>query len=260
MQPMSCTDRQCRASSGEIELPAAPDEVWESLPSLLGDDVELAAEPGGRLRADGPRVSGSGVGRRGRRAAPARVLVGPGRRRRRPVVRRGRARPAIAVGTLLRVRETRFDGAHACVDGLLARSACPRTRLTASSPRSSDPTRCRVVERLGLAPATAGEIAGAAAGVAPGGREAPRGARGGRPGRGHAGGPARRVPAHARRVRGRGPLDGRRRRGVGPPARRPRRPVSSSLTPEPVPGRYGAGAVSSGGRHGLQGRRRLRQV
>ena len=50
-----------RASSARSCCPAPPDEVWESLPALLGDDVELAAEPGGRLRGDGPEGERVGV-------------------------------------------------------------------------------------------------------------------------------------------------------------------------------------------------------
>jgi hypothetical protein len=113
---MSCTD-ESPSVEREIELPAAPDAVWGSLPSLLGDDVELVAEPGGRLRARGPE--GEHVGTVEEADAPHRLtfwwvpiegddapsfveleLVGAG------------------VGTLLRVRETRFDAAIA-VSGLL---------------------------------------------------------------------------------------------------------------------------------------------
>src|SRR5579862_6766459 len=57
---MSCTDG-IPAVEREVLLPAAPDDVWGSLPALLGDDVELDAEPGGRLRARGPEGEHVGV-------------------------------------------------------------------------------------------------------------------------------------------------------------------------------------------------------
>src|SRR6478609_3017996 len=57
---MSCTD-DTPAVEREIVLPAPPDEVWESLPALLGDDGALDAEPGGRLRSTGPEGERVGV-------------------------------------------------------------------------------------------------------------------------------------------------------------------------------------------------------
>ena len=115
---MSCTDG-VPGVEREIELPAPPDEVWEALPSLLGDDVELAAEPGGRLRAPGPRASGSGTVEEA--DAPHRLAFWwvpvdgddpPS------LVESSSSTGGAAVGTLLRVRETRFDAA-VVVDGLL---------------------------------------------------------------------------------------------------------------------------------------------
>ncbi len=44
-----------------IELPAPPEVVWDELPAVLGDDVELTAEPGGALRARGPEGDRVGV-------------------------------------------------------------------------------------------------------------------------------------------------------------------------------------------------------
>jgi len=41
-------------------LAAPPDAVWESLPALVGDD-DLAAEPGAPLRATGPEGERIGV-------------------------------------------------------------------------------------------------------------------------------------------------------------------------------------------------------
>jgi len=100
-----------------IELPAGPDEVWESLPSLLGDDVELTPEPGGRIRARGP--DGERAGTVDEADAPHRLAFWW-------VAVDGDDAPSFveleltgaAVGTLLRVRETRFDAA-VVVDGLL---------------------------------------------------------------------------------------------------------------------------------------------
>ena len=100
-----------------IELAAAPDEVWGSLPSLLGDDVELVAEPGGPVRARGPE--GERAGTVDEADAPHRLAFWWV-----PVV--GDEAPSFveielaggAVGTRLTVRETRFDAA-VVVDGLL---------------------------------------------------------------------------------------------------------------------------------------------
>ena len=157
VQPMSCTDG-VPSVEREIELPARRrDEVWDALPSLLGDDVELAAEPGGRFRARRPGGRAGRRGRGGRRAAPARVLVGAGRRRRR---RRRSSRSSSTGGSAGRARccasARRASTRPSCVDGLLrgplARARAPDRVFAALA----DPTRCRVVERLGLAPATAG--------------------------------------------------------------------------------------------------------
>jgi uncharacterized protein YndB with AHSA1/START domain len=101
----------------EIELPAGPDAVWDSLPSLLGDEVELVTEPGGRVRARGPE--GDRVGTVEEADAPHRLTFWW-----MPVD--GDDAPSFVelelagsgVGTLLRVRETRFDASTA-VEGLL---------------------------------------------------------------------------------------------------------------------------------------------
>ena len=93
-----------------IELPAAPGEIWESLPSLLGDDVELAAVPDGRIRARGPE---------GERAGVVDEVDAPNRLAFWWVAADGDDPPSfveieltgVAVGTLLKVRETRFDAA-----------------------------------------------------------------------------------------------------------------------------------------------------
>jgi uncharacterized protein YndB with AHSA1/START domain len=104
---MSCTD-EVPSVEREIELPASPAEVWETLPSLLGDEVELAVEPGGRLHATGP--DGERIGVVEEVAAPSRLSFWW-------VPVDGDDAPSmveleldrIVGGTLLRVRETRFD-------------------------------------------------------------------------------------------------------------------------------------------------------
>ena len=101
----------------EIELPARPDEVWETLPALFGDDVEIVAAPGGRVRARGPE---------GERAGTVEEVDAPRLLTFWWVTVEGDDAPSFvelelsggAVGTLLRVRETRFDAAVA-VDTLL---------------------------------------------------------------------------------------------------------------------------------------------
>jgi uncharacterized protein YndB with AHSA1/START domain len=120
---MSCTDG-VPAVEREIELPASPDDVWKALPSLLGDEVELTAEPGGRLRVRGPE--GERVGVVEEADAPRRLAFWW-------VPAQGDDAPSrveleldtVAVGTMLRVRETRFDtagGFDALLRGPLARA------------------------------------------------------------------------------------------------------------------------------------------
>jgi uncharacterized protein YndB with AHSA1/START domain len=104
---MSCTN-EIPSVEREIELPAPPIEVWELLPSLLGDDVDLAAEPGGRVHTSGPE--GERVGVVEEVAAPHRLSFWW-------VPVNGEDAPSrvelelhrIVGGTLLRVRETPFD-------------------------------------------------------------------------------------------------------------------------------------------------------
>ncbi len=113
---MSCTEGSPSVERA-IEVAAEPEEVWESLPSLLGDDVELSAEPGGRIRARGPE---------GERAGTVDEADAPHRLAFWWVPVAGDDAPSfveieltgVAVGTRLRVRETRFDAA-VVVDGLL---------------------------------------------------------------------------------------------------------------------------------------------
>ena len=117
---MSCTD-DIPAVERETVLDAPPDEVWESLPALVGDDC-LAAEPGAPLRAteaEGERIGVVDDAERPRRLAfwwapiegddaPSFVEITL------DVVETGRG----GVATRLRVRESRFDAALVA-DGLL---------------------------------------------------------------------------------------------------------------------------------------------
>jgi len=116
---VSCTDG-IPAVERETVLDAPPDEVWESLPALVGDD-DLAAEPGAPLRAT--EAEGERIGVVDEADAPRRLAFwwAPIDGDDAPsfveitldVVETGRG-----VGTLLRVRESRFDAALVA-DGLL---------------------------------------------------------------------------------------------------------------------------------------------
>jgi len=116
---MSCTD-DIPAVERETVLDAPPDEVWESLPALVGAD-DLAAEPGAPLRAN--EAEGERVGVVDEADAPRRLAFwwAPIEGDDAPsfveitldAVETGRG-----VGTLLRVRESRFDAALVA-DGLL---------------------------------------------------------------------------------------------------------------------------------------------
>jgi len=58
---MSCNEERAGTVAVErhLTLDAPPDDVWRELPGILGDEVDLEAEPGGVLRAidaDGERV------------------------------------------------------------------------------------------------------------------------------------------------------------------------------------------------------------
>jgi uncharacterized protein YndB with AHSA1/START domain len=121
---MSCNDTDLVVER-DLELPAPPAVVWEELPGILGDEVELVAEPGGRLHtrdADGERV---GVVRE---AVPAERLAFEW------ISAEGDGAPSeveitlepSAVGTILRLRETRLDGAHLVRSAF---SACALARV-----------------------------------------------------------------------------------------------------------------------------------
>jgi uncharacterized protein YndB with AHSA1/START domain len=108
----------CNQSDGDVtierrvELPADPERVWDELPTLLGDEVELVAEPGGMVRTSGPdggrigvvdevvpaeRLAFRWVSTDDADAPPSEVEI--------------TLEPS-GVGTILHLRETRLDGAH----------------------------------------------------------------------------------------------------------------------------------------------------
>jgi uncharacterized protein YndB with AHSA1/START domain len=107
---MSCNETDLVVER-ELELPAPPAVVWEELPGILGDEVELAAEPGGLLHtsdADGERVGVVHEAVPGERLAFRWISAG------------GEDAPSeveitlepTATGTIVHLRETRLDGAH----------------------------------------------------------------------------------------------------------------------------------------------------
>ena len=120
---MSCNDSDLPeldlAVELRIELPVAPAEVWSELAELLGDDVELRAEPGGALRASGP--DGERIGVVDEVEPEARLVF-------RWMTVGGDDAPSeveielepTGIGTIVRVRETRLDGAHLERSTLLA--------------------------------------------------------------------------------------------------------------------------------------------
>jgi uncharacterized protein YndB with AHSA1/START domain len=117
---MSCNESDLVVER-DLELPAPPDVVWDELPGILGDEVELAAVPGGRLHtrdADGERV---GVVYE---AIPAERLSF------RWISADGDDAPSdveitlepSGVGTVVHLRETRLDGAHLVRSAFSARA------------------------------------------------------------------------------------------------------------------------------------------
>jgi hypothetical protein len=104
---MSCNEA---AVVRELEVPAPPDVVWEELPGMLGDEVELIAERGRALRVrdcDDDRVGVVLDAEPGERLSfwwmtvdgdepPSEVEI---------------ALERSGVGTIVHIRETRLDGA-----------------------------------------------------------------------------------------------------------------------------------------------------
>jgi len=117
---MSCTD-DVPAVEREVLLTAPPDEVWESLPAVLGDGGELEAEPGGALRSHGPDGDRVGVVEEvdaHRRLAFWWVPVAGDDAPSHVEILLEPVELADGVGTILRVREMQFDAATVA-DGLL---------------------------------------------------------------------------------------------------------------------------------------------
>jgi uncharacterized protein YndB with AHSA1/START domain len=89
---MGCEESDELAVERAAELPASPEEVWEALPELFEDDdrvrVDEEVEPGRRLTFFWAPAEGEG--------APSYVEIDL---------------EAHGEGTLIRIRETRFDGA-----------------------------------------------------------------------------------------------------------------------------------------------------
>jgi uncharacterized protein YndB with AHSA1/START domain len=102
-----------------VELPADPTTVWDELPGILGEDVELDPEPGGRLRVHedggelvgvvqeavpGERLSFRWVRVEGEDPpSDVEITLEPG-----------------GAGTILHLRETRLDGAQLVRSAFLA--------------------------------------------------------------------------------------------------------------------------------------------
>ncbi len=153
------------------------------------------------------------------------------------------------VGTILRLRETRASTARGSSGRHSARSRvsdAKRALVDRVFDALADPTRRRIVERLGRAPATRRGDRRGSPGDAPGGREAPRAAGGGRARAAANGRAAGGVPAHAGSVRAGGRVDARRRRRVGPKARQagaPGREATRRRLIRPEPGRGACATV-----------------
>ena len=102
-----------------VELPADPAAVWDELADMLGEEVELEPEPGGKLHVREPEGELVGVVHE----------VVPGERLAFRWVRlEGDDPPSDVeitlepngVGTILHVRETRLDGARLVRSAFLA--------------------------------------------------------------------------------------------------------------------------------------------
>jgi len=114
---MSCNDSNPTDTQTDtiverrVELPAPPEVVWDELPALFGDEVELVAEPGGALRsreADGDRIGVVTEAEPAARLAFRWMTVDGDEPPSEVEITLERS----AVGTILHLRETRLDGAH----------------------------------------------------------------------------------------------------------------------------------------------------
>jgi uncharacterized protein YndB with AHSA1/START domain len=124
MQPMSCNEPEPEVEpeavvERHVDLPADPRTVWDELPGMLGDEVELEPEPGGTMH-----VHDTG----GELVGVVQEAV-PGERLSFRWVRVDGDDPPSDVeitlepggtGTILHLRETRLDGARLVRSAFLA--------------------------------------------------------------------------------------------------------------------------------------------
>jgi uncharacterized protein YndB with AHSA1/START domain len=121
LQLMSCNEPDVMVER-RVELPAGPEIVWDELRALLGDEVELVAEPGGAVHTTGPDGERIGVvddAVPGERLAFRWVPTGDDDAPPSEVEITLEPSP---IGTILRLRETRLDGAHLERSAFLARA------------------------------------------------------------------------------------------------------------------------------------------
>jgi uncharacterized protein YndB with AHSA1/START domain len=117
---MSCTD-DAPVVEREVVLPAPPEEVWKSLPSVFGDGGEVVREPGGALRSAGPEGERVGVVQEAdapRRLAFWWVPVEGDDAPSHVEIALDPVEIGNGVGTIVHVRESLFDAATVA-DGLL---------------------------------------------------------------------------------------------------------------------------------------------
>ena len=124
LQPMSCNEPDAAFEpeatvERHVELPVDPGTVWDEIPGMLGDEVELEPEAGGKLHVREPEGEMVGV---------VHEAV-PGERLAFRWVRLDGDDPPSDVeitlepngaGTILHLRETRLDGARLLRSALLA--------------------------------------------------------------------------------------------------------------------------------------------
>ncbi len=140
---MSCNDDGPLSIEREVELPGSPDEVWEALPDVIDDGSHV---PASTTSVDPPRRWTFFWAPAEGDDAPSYVEI---------------KLDAHGDGTLIHIDETRLD---ACPRSLRTPSSMPARLVDRVFDALADPTRRRIVERLGRAPATAGELAGRSSG------------------------------------------------------------------------------------------------
>jgi uncharacterized protein YndB with AHSA1/START domain len=118
MQLMSCSEPDAVVER-QVEVPVAPDAVWDELADILGDEVELDPEAGGRLHVREPGGELVGVVHE---AVPGERLAFQWMRV------EGDEPPSeveitlapSGTGTIVHVRETRLDAEHLIRSAFLA--------------------------------------------------------------------------------------------------------------------------------------------